>query len=65
MIRLVELVFAVIALFVIVSYARRTFRRTPPDNRGESKGRMAMAAGDGPRKPGPSSIKLDLPKDPD
>jgi hypothetical protein len=65
MARFLELVFVLLAVLFVIRFLRQVFKATPPDDRGEPEGRMAMAGTDGPRKPPPSSIKLDLSKDPD
>jgi hypothetical protein len=44
---------------------KEAFRRTPPDDREPPEDSLVTAGLDNPRKPGPRSVKLDLPKDPD
>ncbi len=65
MLRLLEIAAALLLLFVVVKFFRQTFRRTPPDDRMPPEDALVGAGRDNPNKPQPSSIKLDLPKDPD
>jgi hypothetical protein len=62
---LADLVCVVLVVTFVVLFVRKTFRRTPPDDREPPEDRLVTASLDSPRKPNPSSIKLDLPKDED
>jgi hypothetical protein len=65
MVTLVELGVVLLALLLLFKLLKQVFRRTPPDDREPPEDSLVTAGLDGPRKPGPRSVKLDLPKDPD
>jgi hypothetical protein len=62
---LLELGLVLLALLLLFKLLKEAFRRTPPDDREPPEDSLVTAGLDNPRKPGPRSVKLDLPKDPD